>query len=53
MAKNIYESFIPKHEEIAEDFIKYIHSNRNQKSGCLEDVFFHLTKFSIDGNAQL
>lgn len=51
MAKNIYESFIPKHEEIAEDFIEYINLNRNQ-IGCLEDIISHLTKFAIDGNAQ-
>lgn len=52
MAKHIYESFIPEHKEIADDFIEYMRLNRNQE-GCLEDVLTHLAKFSIDGNACL
>lgn len=48
MAKNVYESFIPRHKEAAVDFIKYIKLNRN-KDGCLFDIFSHLTKFSVEG----
>lgn len=48
MAKNVYESFIPQHKEVAADFIEYIKFNR-EKDGCLIDIFFHLTKFSIEG----
>jgi hypothetical protein len=48
MKKNIYESYIPQHKEAAMDFIEYIKSNRD-KQGCLKDIFYHLTKFSVDG----
>lgn len=48
MAKNIYESYIPQHEEIAMDFVEYIKLNRN-KDGLLKDIFHHLTKFSVEG----
>lgn len=48
MVKSVYESYIPHHKEAAVDFIEYIKLNRN-KDGCLKDVFYHLTKFSIDG----
>ncbi|XP_025425319.1 probable cytochrome P450 49a1 [Sipha flava] len=47
MKKNIYESYIPQHKEAAMDFIEYIKSNRD-KQGCLKDIFYHLTKFSVD-----
>lgn len=48
MAKNVYESFIPQHKEIAVDFIKYIRLNRNE-NGCLDNIFSHMTKFSVEG----
>lgn len=48
MAKNVYESYIPQHKEVAVDFIDYIKLNRD-KDGCLKDIYFHLTKFSIEG----
>lgn len=48
MAKKIYESYIPQHEEVAMDFVKYIKLNRN-KDGLLKDILYHLTKFSIEG----
>ncbi|VVC42138.1 Hypothetical protein CINCED_3A019369 [Cinara cedri] len=47
MAKNVYESFIPQHKEVAEDFVKYIKAHCD-KDGCLKDLFYHLTKFSIE-----
>jgi len=50
MAKNIYESYIPRHKEAAVDFIDYIKLNRN-KENCLKDIFYHLTKFSVEGNS--
>jgi len=49
MAKNIYESFIPQHKEAAVDFVEYIKLNRN-KDNCLKDMFYHLTKFAVEGN---
>jgi len=49
MSKNIYESYIPQHKEAAVDFIDYIKLNRN-KDKCLKDIFYHLTKFSVEGN---
>lgn len=48
MAKDIYESFIPRHREAAVDFVEYIKLNRD-KNGYLTDVYTHLTKFSIEG----
>lgn len=47
MSKNIYESYIPQHKEAAVDFIDYIKLNRN-KDKCLKDIFYHLTKFSVE-----
>lgn len=48
MAKNIYKSYIPQHKEVAEDFIEYIKLHRD-KDGCLKDLFYHLTKFAVEG----
>lgn len=51
MTKNIYESFITQHEQVADDFIVYIKNHCNHDR-CLKNVCFHLTKFSIDGKLQ-
>lgn len=48
MVKSIYESYIPQHKEAAVDFVEYIKLNRD-KLGCLKDIFYHLTKFSVEG----
>lgn len=48
MTKSIYESYIPQHKEAAVDFVEYIKLNRD-KGGCLKDIFYHLTKFSVEG----
>lgn len=52
MDKNIYESFIPRHKEAALDFMEYIKMNLNTDN-CLEDVHFHLLKFSVEGKYKL
>lgn len=48
MNKNIYESYIPQHKEVAMDFIEYIKINLD-KDKCLKDIYYHLTKFSVEG----
>lgn len=48
---NIVQSYADRHENVANNFIKYIKRNRNDGM-ILEDVFRHLLRFTIEGTCR-